>query len=79
MDYPIHIDTILNIKVWDCPFCNLKGCWSQFLYNVFLSLKIVLILANSADPAEILPYAAFYLGLHCLQTYLFAGTQNEKV
>ena len=27
---------------------------------------IVFILANSADTNEMLPYAAFHLGLHCL-------------
>ena len=26
-------------------------------------------LANSADPDEMLRYAAFHLGLHCLQKY----------
>ena len=33
--------------------------------DVFLSLKIVSILANSAHPDEMPPYAAFHLGLHC--------------
>ena len=41
------------------------------------SLKIVLILANSADPDEMLPNAAFHLGLHCLPKYLFTGIQKE--
>ena len=38
------------------------------------------ILANSADPDEMLPYVAFHLGLHCLTIfkYLFASIQNEK-
>ena len=31
---------------------------------VFLSLKIELVLANSADPDEMLHNAAFHLGLH---------------
>ena len=35
----------------------------------FLSLKI--ILANSVDPDEMLPYAAFHFGLHCLPKYAF--------
>ena len=35
-------------------------------------------LANSADPGEILHYAAFHLGLHCLPKYLFSGIQNEE-
>ena len=40
-------------------------------YDVFLSLKVVLILANSADPDEMQHYAAFHLGLPCLPKYLF--------
>ena len=43
-----------------------------------MSLKIGFILANSAAPDEMLPYAAFHLGLHCLPMYLFTGIQNEK-
>ena len=41
-----------------------------------MSLKIVIIITNSADPDVMGPYVpngAFYLGLH-----LFAGVQNEK-
>ena len=38
-------------------------------YYVFLILRIVLILANSADPDEMQHNAAFHLGLHCLQKY----------
>ena len=35
-------------------------------------MKVVFVmLANSADPDEMPPYAAFYLGLHCLSKYLF--------
>ena len=39
--------------------------------TVFLSLKIVFTLANSADPDEMPPYAAFHLGLHCLPKAAF--------
>ena len=42
-----------------------------------MSLKIVFILTNSADPDE-MPYAAFHLGLHFLPKYLFNGIQNVK-
>ena len=38
-----------------------------------MSLKIVSILANSADPDEMQHYAAFHLGLHRLPKYLFRG------
>ena len=61
MDFPIRI-------AWICPFCILRGHRSNFLnFNIFLSLKIVFIVANSADPYERLQYATFHQGLHCLQ------------
>ena len=43
-----------------------------------MSLKIVFFLANSADPDEMPPYAAFHLGLHCLQKHQFTSIQNKK-
>ena len=42
-------------------------------YDVFLSLKVGLILANSADPDEMQHYPAFHLGLCCLPKYWFRG------
>ena len=36
------------------------------------------IIANSADPDEMPPYAAFHLDLHCLPKYLFTGIENEN-
>ena len=43
-----------------------------------VSLKLVLIFANSANPNEMQHYAALNLGLHCLQKYLFRGFQYTK-
>ena len=43
--------------------------------SVFLSLKVVLILANSADPDEMEHDAAFHLDLHCLPKYPFRCVQ----
>ena len=43
----------------------------NFKFNMFLSLKIVFILANSVDPDEMPHTVAFHLGLHCLPKYLF--------
>ena len=40
--------------------------------NVFLSLKIDFVLANSADPDEMPHHAAFHLELHCLHMYSYA-------
>ena len=36
------------------------------------------MLANSADPDEILHYETFNLGLHCLPKYLFRGFPVHK-
>ena len=45
----------------------LKGLSVKISKNdAFLSLKIVFILANSADPDEMPHKAAFHLGLHYL-------------
>ena len=62
MDFPIFIHTISM----GLPILYLRGHRYNFLnYDVFRSLKVVLILANSADPDEMQHYAAFHLGLHC--------------
>ena len=54
-----------------------KGLQVKILKNdVFLFLKIDIVLTNSADPDKILPYAAFHLGLHCLPNYLFTRDQG---
>ena len=44
----------------------------------FLYLKIVFIIANSADPDEMQHDAAFHLGLHCLPKYPSRGFQYKK-
>ena len=44
----------------------------------FLSMKAVLISANSADPDEMQHYAAFHLGLRCLSKFPFRGFQFTK-
>ena len=79
MDYPIHIDSIsMGLSILYCKGLPVKISKN---YDVFLSLKIVFILANRAniaDLAEMLPYAAFHLGPHSLLKYLFTCIQNEK-
>ena len=55
------------------------GHSENFLNNdVFLSLKVIVISTNSADPDEIQHYAAFHLGLHCLLKYPSRGFQHTK-
>ena len=41
----------------------------------FLSLKIVFVLTDSENPDEMLHYAAFHQGLHCLPKYAFRSHQ----
>ena len=45
---------------------------------VFLSLKIDFVLANSADPDEMLCFAAFHLGPQCLSKYPLKGFWSKK-
>ena len=53
------------------PLYILRGHMLKFPNNYVLhSLKIVFILANSAGPDEMLHFAVFHLGLHCLPRYL---------
>ena len=42
---------------------------------VFLSLKIIVISANSLDPDEISHFAPFHMGLHCSPKNLFLSHQ----
>ena len=77
MDFPIQIYTI-RMGVFIIYF---KGSQVEiFKKDVHFSpcLKIVFILANSEDPDEMLHFAAFHLGLHCLQKYTFTGFQYTK-
>ena len=43
---------------------------------VFFCLKMFFTFSNRADPDEMQHYAAFYLGLHYLQKYLYWGFLN---
>ena len=47
--------------------------------DVLQSLKIAFVIANSADPDEMLHYAAFHLGLHNLPKYGFRVFHIQRV
>ena len=53
----------------------LKGVTGRI---VFLSLKVVLSLANIEVRVEMQHYAVFHLGLQCLPKYAFRGFQYTK-
>ena len=51
---------------WSIVYILMGVTGYNFQNQLFLSLTIVFVLANSVDPDEMLQYAAFHLGLHCL-------------
>ena len=66
MDFSTHIDKLSM----ELPILCFKGSHVEVSnYNVFLSLKVVFIIANSLDPDEMQHHAAFHHGLHCLLKY----------
>ena len=44
----------------------------------FFCLKIFFAFTKSVDPDGMQQYAAFHLGLHCLQKYSFRGFLNTN-
>ena len=50
----------------------------NLIYEVFLSLKVILVLTNSTYPDEMQHYAAFHPGIHCLPKYTLNGFQYTK-
>ena len=76
MNFPILIDTISM----GYPFYILGGLRLKFQnFNVFLSLKIVFILANSADPlmkCPIMPH--HHLGLNCQQVPRMKNVKSDQ-
>ena len=77
LDFPIYNDTSMGLTILYFSGSQVKVVTGNNYY-VFLSLNVVLILANSADPDEMQHYAAFHLGLHGLPNYLFSGFQFTK-
>ena len=76
IEFPIKFDTVKS--GWSIIY--IEG--PQVIIStkiVFLSLKIYFVLANSVDPDEMLQYAAFHLGLHCLSKYAFRGFSGPQM
>ena len=48
------------------------------IINFCLSLKIIFVLTNNANPDEVVHCEAFLLGLHCLPKYLFTSILYTK-
>ena len=75
MDYPILLDT-LTVELSILYFKEVPVKIS--INYVFQSLKLTLILANSADPDEMPPYAAFHLVfIFCKSTGLSVSSMKR--
>ena len=68
------LNTLMNSSFWidainlECSMIEKSGHRLQFLNRITVfSLKIIFVLANSVYPDEMPHYAAFNLGLLCLQ------------
>ena len=65
----------------DVSFCfvynKLRMVICTYQVSFFLSTSCLsedlFIFTNSVDPGEIKHYAAYHLGLHCLQKFLYRG------
>ena len=56
MDYPIHINTITRMELFNLLFFfNVFSGQNIFKIVYFFPLNIVFLLANSADPDEMPP------------------------
>ena len=56
------------------------GHMSYFLnFNIFLSLKIVFILANSADPDEMSQYVTFHLFLQFAKISVYQVSRMKRI
>ena len=76
MEFPIKFDTVKS--GWSIVF--IEGSQVIILKKCYISFsKIDFVLANSADPDEMLHYAAFHLGLHCLPKYPYRGFWYTRV
>ena len=64
MEFCIQFDTVKS--GWVYAFIEGLQVIISIINIIFLSLKIDFVSANSADPNEMPPYAAFHLGLHSL-------------
>ena len=75
MDSSLWFDTMILVN----PFVNIFGCQVLIFKKCYIILSgDLLTLANSVDPNEMQHYAAFYLGLYCLQKYSFMGFLKTK-
>ena len=75
MDSSFWFDTINLVQ--SIVVCTYP--WVSYILKKYcILLSGYLFYLYSLDPDEMQQHAAFHLGLHCLQTYLFKGFSNTK-
>ena len=77
--YPNGFFLLVRYNKLGIVHCSYLGVLGYNYKNViFFCLKIFFTFTNSVDPDEMQHYAAFHLGLHCLQKYSFRGFPDTK-
>ena len=72
-----HKGTYNKVRMVHCIYWGVTGYnWQK--YCISFSENLFFVLANSADPDEMLHYAAFHLGLHWMLKYPFRGFWSAK-
>ena len=66
------MDSYNKFGIVHCIYPAVSGYNFQGII-MFFCLNIYATLSNSVDPDEMRHCAAFHLGLHCLQKYIFMG------
>ena len=63
--------TYFSTKTVHCTYLGVSN--SNLKKKCISSLKVIFTFTNRVDPDEMQHYAAFHLGLYCLQKYPFRG------
>ena len=83
-DNPLYANGLF-LLIWDNKLgivhCTYEGFQVMILKKIlyFSVWRSFFTFANSVYPDEMLHYAAFHLGLHCLQKYSFRGFPKQRV
>ena len=76
MDVVFHKTTYDKVRM---VYCIYSGVTVYNFQDMYFSLKIEFVLANSADSDKISHYVAFHPGLHCLPKYLLGVSGLQRV
>ena len=68
--YPVFLSVAKDWRL-GFPYIYWYNKYGTKLWCISLSMRVVLILANSVDTDEMQHYAAFHLGLHCLPKFQY--------